>query len=62
MREVVLVVAVLPEGGERGPVTDEPGRRAVADPLGDLREGQAGGSHAVGQAPAGAELASARRF
>src|SRR5690606_2255143 len=49
VREVVLVVAVLPEAGERDPVTDEPGRRAVAGPLGDLGKGQADRSDPVSE-------------
>jgi probable F420-dependent oxidoreductase len=50
VRELVVVMAVGPQRRERLLAADEPGRRAVAGPLGDLGQGQADGTEPFGQA------------
>ena len=49
VRELVLVVALGPQGDERFLVPDVPGRRAVAGPLGDLGQRQADAPQPLGQ-------------
>jgi hypothetical protein len=49
VRELVVVMAVGPERREGAFAADEPGRRAMAGPLGDLGQGQADHAEPFGQ-------------
>ena len=49
VRELVVVVPVRPQLHEGALVPDEPGRRAVTGPFGDLRQGQADGAQPLGE-------------